>query len=145
MKTKILGAITALFMVTSSYAQDGKATISKNQLPTIVNKNITKYFGNKNITHMVKDWDNGRVSYDIYFEDGTEAEFFNNGNLKEAKNYSGLSNSIIPANIRNYVSKNFPGTSIVKWEKSRNKQEIELSNGVGLDFDLRGNFLRIDD
>lgn len=142
MKTNILGAFVVVFMVSNTYAQQDDAPITQSQLPVVVSKNVGKYFGKKPITQIVKDSDDGRVTYDIYFEDGSEAEFSNNGSLKEAKSYSGLSNAIIPARIRTYVSKYFSGASIVKWERGINRQEVELSNGIELDFDLKGRFLR---
>lgn len=143
MKKRILGAMLALFVAGYSYAQE--TVISSKELPISVKSGVQKYFGGKSIDRVVKDRENGRVVYDIYFSDYTEAEFSSRGELKEAKSNSGLPNSVIPANIRSYIKRNYPNVEVVKWDRSRNKQEVELSNGLDLDFSSTGKFLRVDD
>lgn len=144
MKKVVLSAVFALFSVGFSFAQDD-VQISQSQLPASVKRNVTKYFGSKTVSSVTKDREDGRIVYDVYFEDGSEGEFTSNGTLWEAKSYNGLSNNIVSAKVLSYVKKNYPGANIIKWEKKRNKQKVELDNDLDLEFTLAGKFLRVDD
>ena len=44
-----------------------------------------------------------------------------------------------------YVDLRYSEQYIVEWEKDKHDQEIQLSNGTELIFDLEGTFIRIDD
>jgi hypothetical protein len=52
---------------------------------------------------------------------------------------------IVPAKISKYVHKNYPNVLIKEIQKERRKYEVSLSNGLDLDFNLNGKFLKIDD
>ena len=144
MKKRILGAMFALFATGLFFAQDDMP-ISRRDMPSAVQKNVTRYFGNKAVSYVTKDWEDGRVVYDVYFEDGTEAEFRSNGNIVEVKSYNGVPSSVVPSKVRAYVRKYYPKNKIVHWEKEWNKQKVELDNDLDLEFTLKGDFLRIDD
>lgn len=51
---------------------------------------------------------------------------------------------MIPANVLGYVQNNYADHFIVEWDKDKTDQEIQLSNGLELIFNLSGTFLRID-
>jgi len=52
---------------------------------------------------------------------------------------------LIPNGIAQYVKKTYPQTDIYKIQKKRYGYEIELANGLDLEFNAKGQFLRIDD
>jgi len=89
--------------------------------------------------------EDGKIVYDVHFEDGTKAEFSSNGNIIEVKSYSGVPSSVVPSKVQAYVRKYYPKNKIVHWEKEWNKQKVELDNDLDLEFTLKGDFLRIDD
>ena len=144
MKKRILGALFALFATGLFFAQDDMP-ISKKDMPSSVQRNVTKYFGKKNISSIIKDREDGKIVYEVSFEDGTKAEFSSNGNIIEVKSYRGVPSSVVPSKIQAYVRKYYPKNKIVHWEKEWNKQKIELDNDLDLEFTLKGDFLRIDD
>ena len=144
MKKRILGAMFALFATGLFFAQDDMP-ISKKDMPSAVQSNVTKYFGKKVISSVTKDREDGKIVYDVYFEDGTKAEFSSNGNIIEVKSYSGVPSSVVPFKVQAYVKKYYPKNKIVHWEKEWNKQKVELDNDLDLEFTLKGDFLRIDD
>ena len=77
---------------------------------------------------------------------GTEVEFRANGDWKEVKARNGaVPAKIVPAKISKYVHKNYPNVLIKEIQKERRKYEVSLSNGLDLDFNLNGKFLKIDD
>ncbi len=49
----------------------------------------------------------------------------------------------IPDKITAYITANYPGTTIVKSEKSSTEYEVVLSNGIKLEFNLDGSFKEI--
>ena len=143
MKKRILGAMFALFATGLFFAQDDMP-ISRRDMPSAVQKNVTRYFGNKAVSYVTKDWEDGRVVYDVYFENDTEAEFRSNGNIVEVKSYNGVPSSVVPSKIQAYVRRYYPQNRIVHWEKEWNKQKVELDNDLDLEFTQKGDFLRID-
>lgn len=118
--------------------------IAVNDLPATSNSFISNHFGALQITKVVKDIDNLTVTYEVYLSDGTKLEFDKSGTITDMESKSALPESTLPATIVSYVKDNYPGESIFEWEKGSSKQDIKLSNGVELEFDLNGNFLRVD-
>ncbi len=142
MKKRILTAVLVLFVSGLSFAQD--IVISERELPVGVKNNVVKYFGKRVINSVVKDVDSFKTTYEIYFSDQTKAEFRSNGVLKEVKNHNRLPAAVIHTKIQAYVKKHYPNTVITKYDKGSYKQEIELNNGLDLEFNLKGDFLRVD-
>ena len=52
---------------------------------------------------------------------------------------------LIPNGIAQYVKKTYPQSEIYKIQKKRYGYEVELANGLDLEFNANGQFLRIDD
>jgi len=120
--------------------------IKLNQLPVTGQQFIQTYFGSKNVSAVILDDDIIKKEYEVILTNGTKIEFDGSGNWKEV---DGKRNSIptgfAPKAIANYVRKSFPNTEIKKIEKKRFGYEVELTNGLDLDFDSKGNFKGIDD
>ena len=56
-----------------------------------------------------------------------------------------VSAEAIPMKITEYLQRSFPNTFIKEIKKNRNKIEVEISNGLELEFTKEGDFKRIDD
>jgi hypothetical protein len=41
-------------------------------MPSSVQRNVTRYFGKKNISSIIKDKEDGKIVYEVSFEDGTK-------------------------------------------------------------------------
>ena len=52
---------------------------------------------------------------------------------------------IIPTEIAQYLQKRYNNMPIKEIKKKRTGYEVELSNGLDLEFNSKGKFLRIDD
>ncbi|MDO4782398.1 MAG: PepSY-like domain-containing protein [Capnocytophaga felis] len=143
---KIGTLLVALFSVTFASAQNDKL-ISFNQLPAKAQSFIKEHFSEGNIASVWVDADYLlKKEYTVIFNDGSEVEFYSNGDWEEVKSRTGeIPAKIIPAGIARYVQKNFPNTFVKEIKKRRHGYEIELSNGLDLDFNRAGKFLRIDD
>ena len=143
-KMKKLLSIVMLGFTLVSFAQD--KAISYNKLPKMSQQFINKYFGAKQVGSTVLDDDYFSKEYKVYLNNGTKVEFDGDGSWKEIDgHHKGLPTAFIPAKITTYVKRSFPNTKITKIEKDRNSYDIELSNGLDVEFDLNGNFNKIDD
>jgi len=143
-KTGVLG----IFAFLSFQVNAQKTVIQQNELPQTAQTFIKKHFGNETTTTVIKEVEHLiKTEYDVYLSNGIEIEFDSDGNWKEVKNENNgaLPTGFIPKSINKYVKQNFPNTHIVKIEKKRSGFEIEISNGIDIDFNSKGDFLRIDD
>ena len=55
-----------------------------------------------------------------------------------------MPNSVIPEKILQYVTTNYPTNFITDWELDDKNQQVQLDNGLDLEFKMNGDFLRID-
>lgn len=143
-KNLFIAVVLTLFTASISYAQ--KTIITKEQLPQQAQTFVNSYFSNQPLSYIMKDFDDYSVEYDVHFNNGMEIEFNSKGDWKEVNGeYQAIPTGFIPKKIVNYVSAQFPGTTITKIEKNPFKYEVKLANGLELDFNTSGDFVRIDD
>lgn len=139
---KIIG-IAIVLITNFAFAQE--VIIPFNQLPSKAKTFIHQHFKDVKVMNVIQDKDAFSKDFDVNFENGTKIEFDRTGNWKEIKTLSGsVPSSLVPAKIKQYISNNYKGANIVEINKDAYKIDVELSNGVDLDFDKNGNFLRID-
>ncbi|MFN1218626.1 PepSY-like domain-containing protein [Chryseobacterium kwangjuense] len=144
---KITGAFILVFSLASGliFAQD--KAITANQLPKTAKIFLAAHFKGVAVGSAIEDREiYGVDEYQVYLANGMKVEFDSKGNWKEVDGkHQKIPFGFIPASIRNYAAKNFPNTYIVKIEKERWSYKAELSNGLDLEFDSKGNFKKIDD
>ena len=100
----------------------------------------------EHIVYTCRDTDALDGDYSVRLADGSEVDFHNNGYWDEVEcKQSGVPASIIPAAIKTYLNANHPNVIVVKIDKGARKYEVKLQNGVEMDFDKSGKFLRYDD
>lgn len=89
----------------------------------------------------------GHKDYEVILMDGTEVSFDKAGNWTEIETSASASvpSSLYPAGVTQYVRKMHKGAKIVGLEKSGSGFDVELTGGLELKFDSKGNFLRYDD
>lgn len=143
---KITTLLVALFSLTFASAQDDRF-ISFNQLPAKAQSFIKEYFSEENIASVWVDTDYlVKKEYTVVFNDGSEVEFYSNGDWEEVKSRtSEVPARIIPSGVAQHVQRNFPNTFVKEIKKRKYGYEVELSNGLDLEFNRAGKFLRIDD
>ncbi len=119
-----------------------ETNVQRQDLPENAQQFIDQYFGLIDISYITKDND----SYDVHFVNGYEVDFTKKGEWEDVDcQMDAVPNGIVPANIQNYVNQNFVGQFIVKINKDRRKYDVELNNGLDLEFDKNGNFKKMDD
>jgi hypothetical protein len=144
-KSNILKAATAiaiLFFSLTGFAQ--KVIISSSELPVEIATYTATHFPSNTILQVILDKEGSKKTYDVTLSEGFNLEFNRNMEIIEIEGISQLPESVIPEKIWQYVKANFPNNVITEWELDGRKQEIELDNGLELDFNMNGDFLKID-
>lgn len=146
-KNKSLVAMIVMafaFVAFSSCEQE--SVVDENSLPTKAQEYLTTHFQGIPVIQVVRDVDGLSKSFDVYLENGIELVFKRNGDVKsvESKKHEELPASVIPAKILTYVQTNHAPHFIISWELDDARQDVELSNGMDLQFSKAGDFIRID-
>lgn len=122
-------------------------TIAVEDLPTVITDYIATNYPDAAITKAEQE-DDG--SYEVYLDNGLEVEFDMDGNFlkEEMDDDEGeddddkIAVEDLPSVITDYIAANYPGTTIVEAEREDDGGfEVELDNGLELEFDADGNFV----
>lgn len=144
MKKVISIMIMALFAIGVTFAGDVKTT-DVNKLPQKA-QNYLKYFNSKVSVIEIDDNIIEDDSYEVRLQDGTEIEFDGKGEWVDIDcKRNAVPAQFIPERIKDYLRKNYPQAKIYHIERKSKGYEVELSGGMELKFDKKGNFIRIDD
>ncbi len=144
-KPKKLILTTLFFILAASvatFAQDRVITVS--EIPEAIHTYIKTHFPNQTIVKAEIDVEWTKEEYEIKLNDRTELEFDSKFQIKKIDGKGELPSTVIPLEISNYVKANYPDNVITDWELNRKHQEVELNNGLELEFTLEGEFIRID-
>ena len=106
-------------------------------LPQNTQDFISKHFQNVEVTYIERDWED----IEVYLANGTQIDFFPNGEWKEVKSYGNMPTTILPANVLATVNKTYPQAAIIKIEKQFTIYEIKLNNMMELYIDGNGSLL----
>lgn len=135
-----------VFPVTGSFAQSDKK-IDLKELPEKAQVFIKKNFNKEKTQQILKETgsflDN---SYKVIFGNKVKIKFDKNGEWKEisgSRRYP-VPDNLIPEKILMYIHRSFPQNQVVDIERNKKKYEVEISNGLELEFDINGNFIKID-
>lgn len=130
---------------TSCSSDDDKDVIlTEAQIPSEIKTYVQTHFPTNSIVKAEKETDAGVVTYDIDLSGNFELEFNNVFEIIEINGTTQLPNSVILQAILDYVATNYPNNFITDWELEGNHQQVELDNGVELEFQMNGDFIRVD-
>lgn len=143
--TTILAAVLIVFTVSVAKAADKVITFA--ELPAKAQAFVKKHFSEKDVVLVKMDTEYLiRKEYEVKFNNGSELEFDGEGEWKKIDmKKEAVPAALVPASITERVKKSFPNTFVQEIKKSRNKIEVEISNGLELEFTKEGKFVRIDD
>ena len=146
MKKKFIISLLSLIILSPALMASNDKPITFAQLPQQSQQFIKKHFADIPIALVKKDGVVFDVSYDVIFTNGSKIEFDRKGNWTDVEcKHTQIPAEIIPEQIRNYVSKNYPDIKINKIEKkSRGSYEVELASDIDLTFDSKYNLIDID-
>ncbi|UIR54725.1 PepSY-like domain-containing protein [Sphingobacterium sp. SRCM116780] len=144
-RIKSMAIVVLVALSTSGFAQ--KKVINSNQLPANAQTFIKNNFSTNQISSIIEETENlFYKEYKIILKNGTKIDFDKTGNWEEVDGENtAIPLKIVPTAIKNYIAKSFPDTQIVKIKQSNRKYEVEISNGLELQFNKKGQFIKIDD
>lgn len=138
LKCLLVMAMVSIMSLTMS-ADDDDRVITYEQLPQAAQSFLKQHFS-KNVPLIVTaDWDD----FTIVYETGERIEFNRNGDWKDIECHSSkVPEALVPQQILNYLSAQYPGKFVVKLERRRMGYEVRISNGMEIEFNR--NFQAID-
>lgn len=146
MKTIFKTLSIAALMTGSLTANAQDKIIPLSQLPKQAQAFLDKNGAISSISYVKMENSFFSKSYEVKMKDGSEFEFDKKGAWKEVDlKHKAVPSNLVPSAIKAYVAKSFPNNDVVKISKNASKYEVELSNGLDLEFNKKGDFLRIDD
>lgn len=121
-------------------------TTDPQKLPATAREFIATHFPDTRIALIKIDREGGRTdSYDVLLENGSDLEFDRRGQWTEIDaERTTVPQSIIPLRIADYLKRNYPDRRSSRSTRDRRGYGVELSDGTDLEFNVRGDFLRID-
>ena len=142
MKKQII--ILSSFIALLSSSCEKETIVTNQDIPSEVKSYISTHFPDQTIAQVIKDKDGFNLTYDIILSDLTKLEFNRKKEIIDLESQTELPASVIPAKISQYVTENYSGQAIKGWELEEKYQQVELSNGLDLEFKMNGDFSRID-
>lgn len=126
----------------TSCAQD--KIITSDKLPEQIITYVETHFPDNSIIQASFDRELFSKSHEVILKDNIKLDFNSKNKVTEIEGNSKLPDSVIPKQILEYVKKNYNNNVIIKWEIDDKKQQVKLDNGLELEFNMKGDFLRID-
>lgn len=114
-------------------------------IPSSIMNYISTHFPENSVIGAWIDTDDNVTTYEINLSGDVELEFNAQYEVISIESDMQLPNSVVPQSILDYVAQNYPNNVITSWELEDNLQQIELNNGLELDFNLNGEFVGIGD
>ena len=147
MKKTIIAAVMLLAGITSAKA-DNDRPINLDQLPKASQEVLAEHFSGLQLAFAVEDRKYIGSEYEVVYTDRTEVEFNTEGEWTSVeRRYDAVPAGIVPAEISKYLDtlEFARGQQIRKISHNRFEWEVELSNGLEIEFDTRFNVIGIDD
>ena len=146
MKKVFLSTIIAMAACVFASSCSAKDTIVKVQdLPQTIQSFIASHFSNTSVALAIKDGN----EYEIRMDNGWEVEFDNKGQWEKIDckrdEVPASVIALIPETIASYLTSNFDKAYVTEISKDHSGYDIELSNGLDLEFSSNGRFKKIDD
>ncbi len=144
--------LTISILLNFSVFADG-LPIQPEELPANAKTFIAEYFSKETILLATFEKEVGDKSYEVKFKNGSEIEFDKDGNWTSIEVKQGSIPIQIISKTNSAIYKYISTSSTYKQMKIkefsikddlRKGYSLELENGIELEFDKKGNFLRID-
>ena len=140
---KFILILLALITVLPAAAEDVEITFD--QLPQKARNIILKAFPDTKIKKVDMERRASLLQYEVKLAGGIKMQFSKDGNFTECECTKGtVPDILIPAKIRAFVAKEFPGRSIRRIEHDNKLFEVLLDNGDELSYNSSYRLIDID-
>ena len=134
MKNWLIIVVCLVVFSVPARSDDGKA-ITIGKMPKTAQEFVTKYFHSMEVAVAKQEGAFWERSYEVIFCNGNKLEFDSMGKWTSVDcKYTGVPQEIVPAPIAGYINGKFPGAKVLKIEKDDRRIDVELDNGVDLEF-----------
>lgn len=138
---KSMFALVAMLLLLCVSAQANDRVITFDQLPQNAQTLVKTHFADKVPLIITADYDD----YEILFESGEKIEFSRKGEWKDIEcKTSAVPVALIPEQIKASIAKSFPAATIVCISRDRRGYEVELNNGLDVEFNKKFQVIEID-
>lgn len=140
--------LMAMLVCSLQFAMAGDVvTRDINKLPVAAREMIGKHFPQAKVAYIKIEKDFLQpASYDVKLDGGIELEFDSKGAWTEIDcKGKPVPAVLIPQAIADYMKANYREHKTVKVERNRKGYELTLENGLEVDFDRFGSFLKLSD
>ena len=145
---KLALALCVLVLTFASCNKDDNnetnVNLSEADIPVAIKTYISTHFASNTINSAISETENNEITYDVFLSDNIILEFNKNFEITDIDDDSQLPNSVIPQAILDYIALNYANNFCTDWELENNHQQVQLNNNVELEFNLNGDFLRVD-
>ena len=143
MKKVIILALFIGFALTNTSCNSGKKA-------QVINDFVRAYFPDTEVIANIKDGLDCDVTLSDYTQIGFDGNLFgklewDEVDCRHASLSTTVPDALVPVEISNYVSRIHRGQTITKIAKDNRGWDIELSNGIEIEFDKRYNVVDFDD
>ena len=139
MKKTLITLSVILASVTTVLA-DNHRPVQISQLPQQAQAFLNSHFKGGKIAMVTAERELLGQDYNVVFANGDKVEFDSKGNLENIeRRHSAVPRAAVPAAISKYLDENFPGTQVREIDLDFRGYDVELSNGLDIEFDK--NFL----
>lgn len=143
MRNLIYGVLMALLIGVSAIADSRSVTYE--QLPKSARELLHNHLAHLTInTIRVEQSLLGR-EYTVYFTNGDHIDFDKDGAWEEMEFRHGIDPTLLPKAIRRTIDKEFDANNVRSIERNRKGYEVELENGLELEFNHSGKLIDVDD
>lgn len=137
---KLIAILLGVFMLGAFASCD--RMISPDKLPAQAKQFVAANFNGVNVLSVQRDG----LGYDVILNNGTSLEFSHSGQWTKVDcGLNPLPAGVLPANIAQYVSANFPVNYATKIKYDDRCYEVDMNNDLELRFDKNGNYIGLDD
>jgi hypothetical protein len=143
---KMMFLFVSLFVMNLAVFADNDKPIQVTEMPKEAQSFVKSHFANQSVAVAKMETDFFDKTYDVIFTNGDKVEFDKKGNWTKVDcEHTQVPQAVIPAAIRQYVSKNYPDAKVVKIEKTDRKGfDVDLSNGFDIEFDKKMRVVEVD-
>ena len=140
---KLLYTVLALMLVLPVAAEDVEITFDR--LPEKAQNVITKAFPDNKVKKVEMERRASLIQYEVKLSGGVKMQFSKDGTFTECECEKGSVPAVlIPAKIRDFIAKEFPGKEIKRFEHDSKLFEVLLDKGDELSFNSSYRLIDID-
>ena len=119
--------------------------INPEDLPPQVKSYLAETFPGQTVVKATRDLEGQWYTYDVYLRDKISIGFNRKLEAVEMHCPTQLPSAALPAEVSNYIKDTYPGRFPVEWKMEESRQTVELDDGMLLEFNKKGRFVKIAD